>query len=65
LTSLAERIGIEEKVILTGGGALDVGLVKALENSLQTSILVPHDPLFTAALGAAMLGREKIFNYKQ
>jgi len=59
IQSLAERVGIEQEVILTGGGACDAGLVKALEDSLQYPIRVPPDPLFTAALGAAMLGREK------
>jgi len=59
LQSLAERAGIEREVVLTGGGARDAGLVKALENSLQYPITVPPDPLFTAALGAAMLGREE------
>lgn len=59
LQSLVERIGIEEEVILTGGGAQDVGLVKALEKSLHIPIHVPNNPLFTAALGAAILGREK------
>jgi len=59
LHSLAERVGIEEDVILTGGGAADAGLVKALEDSLKCPVKVPPDPLFTAALGAALLGREK------
>jgi len=59
LQSLAERVGIEREVVMTGGGAKDEGLVKALEDSLQCPISVPPDPLLTAALGAAMLGRER------
>jgi (R)-2-hydroxyacyl-CoA dehydratese activating ATPase len=59
LHSLAERAGIEQDVVLTGGGATDAGLVKALEDSLQSPVKVPADPLFTAALGAALLGRGK------
>ncbi len=59
LASLAERVGIEPDVVLTGGGAVDAGLVQALEDSLCIPVRVPSNPLFTAALGAALLAREK------
>jgi len=59
LHSLAERVGIEEDVILTGGGAEDTGLVKALEESLRLPVKISPMPRYTAALGAALLGREK------
>ncbi|MDY0188688.1 MAG: acyl-CoA dehydratase activase [Syntrophus sp. (in: bacteria)] len=57
--SLAERVGIEEDLVLTGGGATDAGLIMALEDSLKIPVRVPPEPLFTAALGAALLAREK------
>lgn len=64
LQSLAQRVGIEGEVVLTGGGARDAGLVKALEDCLQQPIQVPPEPLFTAALGAALLGREQALAQK-
>lgn len=56
--NMVERIGIERDVVVTGGGAKNVGLVRALEDKLGESVLVPPEPLLTGALGAALLGRE-------
>jgi predicted CoA-substrate-specific enzyme activase len=63
--SLADRIGrmvtrlmVEEAVIVTGGGAKNRGLLKALSEQLGHEILVPEEPLITGALGAALLGKE-------
>jgi predicted CoA-substrate-specific enzyme activase len=56
---LAERIGIERDMALVGGGARDVGLVKALEEIKGFNIIVPPDPHMTAALGAALMAGEK------
>lgn len=58
LNSLVERLGIEEAVALVGGGARDVGLVKALKEITQREILVPNAPHMTAALGAAMIAQK-------
>ncbi len=59
LNSLAERLGIEEDMALVGGGARDVGLVKAMEEITNLDIFVPPRPHMTAALGAALLAGEK------
>jgi (R)-2-hydroxyacyl-CoA dehydratese activating ATPase len=58
ISRLVNRIGIEEAVILTGGGAKNRGLLKALSDLLARTILVPGEPLITGALGAALLGKE-------
>ncbi len=52
------RLKIEREVALTGGGAKNIGLVKALEAKLGYSVLVPPEPLLTGAIGAALLGRD-------
>ena len=63
--SLADRIGrmvsrlrVEEAIIVTGGGAKNKGLLRALSEQLGHEILVPEEPLITGALGAALLGKE-------
>ena len=60
LNSLAERVGIERDYALVGGGARDIGLVRALEQVAGFDILVPDDPQLTAALGAAVVARERL-----
>ena len=60
INSLAERIGIEPCIAMTGGGARDIGLVKALKEIRRQDILVPANPHMTAAFGAAIIARETI-----
>jgi predicted CoA-substrate-specific enzyme activase len=55
INSLAERIGVEREVAMVGGGARDVGLVRALKEERGHDILVPPEPHMTAALGAALI----------
>jgi predicted CoA-substrate-specific enzyme activase len=62
LYTLAERIGIEKDLALVGGGARDVGLVKAVEEISGDRVIVPPDPHMTAALGAALMASEKAGN---
>lgn len=54
---MARRIPIERDIILTGGGARNIGLLKAIEEQLGEPVLVPEEPLITGALGAALMGR--------
>lgn len=58
LHGLAERVGIEKDYALTGGGARDIGLVKAMEDVSKRDIYVPPEPHLTGALGAAIVARE-------
>jgi predicted CoA-substrate-specific enzyme activase len=55
---MVRRLRIEREVALTGGGAKNVGLVKALEAKLSFPVLMPPEPLLTGAIGAALLGRD-------
>jgi len=56
--SMVGRLKIEREVALTGGGAKNIGLVKALEAKLGYPVLVPPEPLLTGAIGAALLGKD-------
>jgi predicted CoA-substrate-specific enzyme activase len=55
---MVRRLKIEREVALTGGGAKNIGLVKALEAKLGFPALVPSEPLLTGAIGAALLGKD-------
>jgi len=57
--SLVRKLQIEKDIAVTGGGAKNIGLVKALGAKFGSPVLVPPEPLITGALGAALLGKEK------
>lgn len=51
--------GAQPDVIMTGGVAKNIGVVKALEKALNTQIKIHVEPQIVGALGAAMLAIEK------
>ena len=55
---LVQRLKVEPDVVLTGGVAKNVGVVKAMKENLGCEVLVPKDPLLSGAIGAAILGKE-------
>lgn len=57
---LVRRLGLEPEVIVTGGGANNPLLVRALEAQLGLPVRRPPDPLVTGALGAAVLARDAV-----
>ena len=60
-TAIAQRIAalagrnLQGPICFTGGVALVPGMEKALENTLMQPVHLPAHPLFTGALGAALL----------
>ncbi|MBN1254668.1 MAG: 2-hydroxyglutaryl-CoA dehydratase [Deltaproteobacteria bacterium] len=53
---LLERIGeVEPPVVMTGGVAKNIGVVKALEAKLETPLAIHSEPQIVGALGAALL----------
>jgi predicted CoA-substrate-specific enzyme activase len=58
VASLARRLKVEPDVVLTGGVAKNIGMVKAMKESLGCELLVPEEPLLTGAIGAAILAKE-------
>ena len=55
---LARRLGIKPDLVLTGGVAMNTGMVRAMKESLGCELFVPEEPLLTGALGAAILAKE-------
>ena len=61
IVRLAERIGVEDTVFFDGGGALNKGLVSALNDELMREVVVPEIPQVTTALGTALVAKG-VFN---
>ena len=62
---MVNRLRVEDVVVVTGGGAKNKGLLKALSEQLAHEILVPEEPLITGALGAALVGKEIVEQAKK
>lgn len=60
VVNMARNLGIEKDVVVTGGGAKNIGLIKAIEEKVGFSVLVPPEPLLTGALGAAFMGKDLV-----
>jgi len=54
--TLVKKLGEEREIAVTGGGACDRGLTATLRESVG-EVLIPPEPLLTAALGAALIAR--------
>ena len=64
ISSMIRRLGINPEVVLVGGVAEDVGFTAALERTLGTNILIPEDPVFAGAVGAALTASKRIAKVK-
>jgi predicted CoA-substrate-specific enzyme activase len=58
ITAQARRVGVEEQVVMSGGVAKNVGVVKELERLLSTKLRIAQDPQIVGAVGAALIGLE-------
>jgi predicted CoA-substrate-specific enzyme activase len=58
--SLARRLNIEPEITMTGGVALNIGMVRALEEVLGRKMEISPDAHFMGALGAALFAIEKL-----
>jgi benzoyl-CoA reductase subunit D len=53
VASVARIVGLEKDVVMVGGMARNAGFVDSLKKSIDMDIIVPEDPDFIGALGAA------------
>lgn len=58
VAGLGGRVGIVPRVAMTGGVALNRGVVAALEKEIGESIVVADDPQLMGAIGAALFASE-------
>ena len=59
VVELIGRVGLVEDVVMVGGGALNSGLIRSLEELTGTSFRIPDHPRTVAALGAAIQASRK------
>lgn len=57
---MVRRLKVEPDVVFTGGVARNSGVVRALEQNLGCPVFVPEEPLLSGAIGAALLGKERV-----
>ncbi len=58
VASLAKRNGIEELVVMSGGVAKNIGVVKAMEAELGKDIYISENSQLNGALGASLYAYE-------
>ncbi len=59
ISTLIDRVGLKEPCAISGGGGLNVGLIKRVEE-LGIQLLVPPQPQIVNALGAAIMAEEQV-----
>ncbi len=59
VTSMVRRLGVKPDVVLVGGVAKDVGFVSSLKRSLGVKILIPEEPMYAGAVGAALIAAKR------
>jgi len=60
VSSMVYRLGVNLDVILIGGVAKDVGFVASLRRKLGIDVLIPEQPEFAGALGAALNAANRV-----
>jgi len=59
IISMVRRVGVEKEVALIGGMAKNIGFVDSLKRGLAMDLVVPEEPEFVGALGAALVAAER------
>lgn len=59
IVSMVRRVGIAEEIALIGGVSHNPGFVDALKRGLELDVIVPEDPEYIGALGAAIVAAER------
>jgi len=59
VSSMVHRLGINQDITLVGGVAKDVGFIASLKRTLGMDILIPEEPLFAGAVGAALIAAKR------
>jgi benzoyl-CoA reductase subunit D len=59
IVSLAKKVGFEPEVVFIGGVAHNPGFVDSLNRALECEVIVPEDPEYFGAFGAALAAAEQ------
>jgi len=63
--SLMRYVGIQPEVTLVGGLVRNVGMVKALRDTVGMEVNVAPDAYYAAAIGSAILGHSRLLKLAQ
>jgi predicted CoA-substrate-specific enzyme activase len=58
ISTLIDRVGLKKPCAISGGGGLNIGLIKRVEE-LGVQLLIPSQPQIVNALGAALIAGEQ------
>ncbi len=59
ISSMVRRVGLQREMAIIGGVARNLGFVRCLEDDLEMTLLLPDEPEYVSALGAAIIAAEK------
>jgi predicted CoA-substrate-specific enzyme activase len=59
LATMVKRVGLRDTVLFDGGPALNIGIIKAMENELGVELYVPKMPQIVTATGATLIAAER------
>ncbi|MEJ2739344.1 MAG: acyl-CoA dehydratase activase [Dehalococcoidia bacterium] len=60
ISAITRIVGLEKDIVLIGGVAHNVGLIDALTREIGTDIIVPDNPDYAGALGAAITAEQSL-----
>jgi predicted CoA-substrate-specific enzyme activase len=58
LWGMVQKVGVPSELLVCGGVARNAGIVKAIEDRLGKPVLLPKQPQYVRALGAAVFARQ-------
>jgi activator of 2-hydroxyglutaryl-CoA dehydratase len=53
------KVGFQRDLLMVGGIACNIGMVKAIEEQAGCPVIVPENPILVGALGAALIAAER------
>jgi benzoyl-CoA reductase subunit D len=59
IVSMVRRVGINKDIALVGGVSYNPGFVDSLNRGLEADVIVPDNPEYVGALGAAIIAGER------
>lgn len=60
ILGLVYRGTLTEEIAVCGGGAKNIGIIRAIEKGLKKKVFTPNNPQLTGALGAAIFAYEEL-----
>ena len=60
ITSMVRKVGFVKDVVLIGGLARNVGFVDSIQRGLEIDCLIPDEPEYVGALGAALIAADRV-----